>query len=59
MDDFVKNAGLGDILEKIQNGERLSVTDGIRLFKSPDLLATGYLANRVRELKNGNNAYFI
>jgi len=59
MDDFVKNAGLGDILEKIQNGERLSVTDGIRLFKSPDLLAIGYLANRVRELKNGNNAYFI
>jgi aminodeoxyfutalosine synthase len=59
MDSFVKNAGLGDILEKIQDGERLSVEDGIRLFQSPDLLAIGYLANVVRERKNDNNAYFI
>jgi len=59
MDSLVKNAGLGDILEKVQDGERLSVADGIRLFNSPDLLAIGYLANIVRERKNGNNAYFI
>jgi hypothetical protein len=59
MDYLVKNAGLGDVLEKIQDGERLNTADGIRLFESPDLLAIGYLANMVRELKNGNNAYFI
>ncbi len=59
MDSFIKNAGLGDILEKIQHDERLSIEDGIRLFKSQDLLAVGYLANIVRERKNGNNAYFI
>ena len=59
MDSLVKYAGLGDILEKIQDGERLSVEDGLRLFESPDLLAIGYLANIVRERKNANNAYFI
>ncbi len=59
MDSLVKNAGLGDILEKIQDGERLSVADGMRLFQSPDLLPVGYLANIVRERKNGGNAYFI
>jgi aminodeoxyfutalosine synthase len=59
MDYLIKNAGLGDILEKVQDGERLSFADGIRLFESPDLLAIGYLANMVRERKNGNNAYFI
>jgi aminodeoxyfutalosine synthase len=59
MDSLVKNAGLGDILEKVQEGERLNFADGIRLFHSPDLLAIGYLANLVRERKNGNNAYFI
>ncbi|KPJ97278.1 MAG: radical SAM protein [Desulfobacterales bacterium SG8_35] len=59
MDSLVKSVGLGDILEKVQDGERLSVADGIRLFQSPDLLAVGYLANIVREQKNGNNAYFI
>ncbi len=59
MDYFIKKAGLGDILEKIQEGERLSVEDGGRLFASPDLPAIGYLANLVREQKNGDNAYFI
>ena len=59
MDYLIKNAGLGDILEKVKNGERLSFADGIRLFESPDLLAIGYLANIVRERKNGNNTYFI
>jgi len=59
MDSLVKNAGLGDILEKVQNNQRLSIADGIRLFESPDLLAVGYLANIVRERQNGDNAYFI
>ena len=59
MDSLVQEAGLGDILEKINTGERLSVADGLRLFQCPDLLAVGYLANIVRERKNGNNAYFI
>jgi aminodeoxyfutalosine synthase len=59
MDFLVRNAGLGDILEKIRDGERIIVEDGIRLFQSPDLLAVGYLANIVRERKNANNAYFI
>ncbi|OKY75522.1 MAG: aminofutalosine synthase MqnE [Desulfobulbaceae bacterium DB1] len=59
MDSYIKKAGLGDILEKIAAGERISADDGIRLYRSPDLLAVGYLANMVRERKNGNNAYFI
>jgi len=59
MDSLVQEAGLGDILEKINTGERLSVADGLRLFQCPDLLTVGYLANIVRERKNGNNAYFI
>ena len=58
MDFLVRNAGLGDILEKIRDGERISVENGIRLFQSPDLLAVGYLANIVRERKNANNAYY-
>ena len=59
MDSLVQKAGLGDILEKVQDGERISIEDGLRLFQSPDLLAVGYLANIVRERKNGSNAYFI
>ena len=59
MDSMVKQAGLVDILDKIRANERLSKEDGIRLYESPDLLAVGYLANIVREQKNGDNAYFI
>jgi aminodeoxyfutalosine synthase len=59
MDSLIQDAGLVDILEKIDSGERISVADGIRLFQCPDLLAVGYLANIIRERKNGNNAYFI
>lgn len=59
MDAYIEKAGLGDILEKITAGERLSCADGVRLYQSPHLLAVGYLANLVRERKNGDNAYFI
>lgn len=59
MDKMVEEAGLGDILTKIRAGERISTDDGLRLYKSPNLLAVGYLANIVRERINGDKAYFI
>ena len=59
MESYIEKAGLGDILEKIKNKERISKEDGIRLYESPDLLAVGYLANIVRQRLNGDNAYFI
>ncbi|MDH4321372.1 MAG: aminofutalosine synthase MqnE [Desulfobulbaceae bacterium] len=59
MDAMVENAGLGDILEKVRKGERLSLDDGRRLYECPDILAVGYLANIVRERLNGDRAYFI
>lgn len=59
MDTLIEQAGFGDILEKVRNEERLNLEDGQRLFTSDNLLALGYLANIVRERKNGNRAYFI
>lgn len=59
MDELAARAGLADLLAKIKSGERLSIADGIRLYECPDLLAVGYLANIVRERKNGDRAYFI
>ena len=46
------------IVEKVKAGERLSYDDGVLLFRSPDLLAVGYLANLVRERMHGNVTYF-
>lgn len=50
---------LDDIAQKVDNGERLSFEDGVRLMKSNDLLTIGSLADRVRYRKNGDYVYFI
>ncbi len=59
MDSYIEQAGLGDILARVRAGERLGLDDGRRLYECPDILALGYLANIVRERKNGNQAFFI
>ncbi len=59
MTDSLEQAGLLDIYQKVVNGERLSPEDGIQLYETDHLPALGYLANLVREKKNGNKAYYI
>jgi aminodeoxyfutalosine synthase len=51
--------GLEEIYSKVRDGERLSREDGLRLYKTDNLLALGYLANMVRERVNGGNTYFV
>jgi aminodeoxyfutalosine synthase len=55
----IEAAGLGDIHERVLAGRRLSFDDGMRLYASPHLNVLGYLANIVRERKNGNLAYWV
>ncbi|MBE3585765.1 MAG: aminofutalosine synthase MqnE [Thermoanaerobacter sp.] len=59
MNNFIVSEELKDIAEKVQAGERLSFEDGVRLFKSNDLLTLGYLADLVRRRKNGDRAFFV
>jgi len=49
---------LKPIAEKVLAGQRLSAEDGIELYRSPDLLAVGWLANHVGEKRHGNITYF-
>jgi aminodeoxyfutalosine synthase len=49
---------LHPIAEKVLAGARLSFDDGIALYRSPDLLAVGWLANHVREKLHGDVTYF-
>jgi aminodeoxyfutalosine synthase len=46
------------IADKVMAGERLSFEDGVTLYRSPDILAVGWLANYVREKMHGDVAYF-
>ncbi|MDY0390259.1 MAG: aminofutalosine synthase MqnE [Desulfobulbus oligotrophicus] len=59
MDTYIEQAGLKSILQKVRAGERLTIEDGRSLYNHPNILAVGYLANIVREQKNGNQAFFI
>lgn len=49
---------LRPVADKVLSGERLSFEDGIALYRSPDILAVGWLANSVREKMHGDVAYF-
>jgi aminodeoxyfutalosine synthase len=46
------------ITEKISNGTRINLEEGIMLFEQADLGLLGYLANIVNRRKNGLNVYF-
>jgi aminodeoxyfutalosine synthase len=52
------DARLQPIAEKVFTRERLSFDDAVTLYRSPDILAIGWLANHVRERLHGNVAYF-
>ncbi len=54
-----QNSKLSSIHEKVEAGERLSLEDGLTLYKSDNILELGYLANIVRNRLNGDNTYFI
>lgn len=51
-------AGLGEIARKVLAEERLSLEDGLALYRAEDLHAVGALANHVRERLHGDRTYF-
>lgn len=51
-------ADLGDVARKVLARERLSLEDGLALYRAQDLHAVGALANHVRERLHGDRTYF-
>jgi aminodeoxyfutalosine synthase len=49
---------LAPIWDKVRSGERLSFDDGAVLFRTPDLVGLGWMANWRREQLHGNLTYF-
>jgi aminodeoxyfutalosine synthase len=54
---LAQRAGIGELAEKVLARERLSLADGLRLYRA-DLHAVGALANVVLERLHGDLAYF-
>ncbi len=55
---LIDDPRLQPIAAKVMAGERLTSDDGLELYRSPDLLAIGWLANHVREKRHGAVCYF-
>src|SRR6202167_2490379 len=49
---------LEPIAAKVLAGQRLDAADGLALYRTPDLLALGWLANSVREQRHGSVCYY-
>ena len=58
MEPAIEDPRLRAILEKVRAQERLSYDDGLALYRTPDILTLGYMANLVRERLHGDVTYF-
>lgn len=54
-----RDKNLFPIWDKVQNGQRLSVQDGLTMFASNDLISIGKMANAVQQMKSGDAVYYV
>lgn len=56
---WYESLGLGDIFEKVHNGQRLSLEEGEQLYRCPSPVAVGALAHRVRTRLHGKRTFYV
>jgi aminodeoxyfutalosine synthase len=54
-----RDRSLLSIWNKVRHGERLSLEDGLVLYRTPDLLGVGHMARWVQQQKSGDAVYFV
>lgn len=57
--DRIVGADLMDIYAKVDQGQRLSPEDGLRLYETPNLTGVGYMANIVRERLHEARTFYV
>ena len=55
----IVGSDLIDVFKKVEAGQRLDSDDGLLLYQHPNLTGVAYMANVVRERKNGDKAYYV
>jgi aminodeoxyfutalosine synthase len=56
---YVRDSSLIPIWSKVQRGERLTMEDGLTMYKTHDLLSLGKMAHYVQQQKSGDAVYFV
>ncbi len=54
-----RDTSLRAVWEKVRSGDRLTLDDGLTLYKTHDLLSLGKMANYVQQQKSGDAVYFV
>lgn len=54
-----RDQNLISIWKKVSSGERLSLSDGLTLYETNDLIGLGRMANEVARSKSGDSVYFV
>ncbi len=54
-----RDSSLSEVWEKVQEGERLTLQDGLRLYRTEDLIGLGRLAHSVQQARSGEAVYFV
>ncbi|HLB00203.1 MAG TPA: aminofutalosine synthase MqnE [Bacteroidota bacterium] len=54
-----RDTSLIPIWEKVQKGDRLSLADGMAMYRTPDLISLGKMAHFVQQQKSGDAVYFV
>ncbi|MDD3875084.1 MAG: CofH family radical SAM protein [Bacteroidales bacterium] len=55
----ISDKKLDTIISKVLNFQRISLNEAFYLYTHAELPLMGYLSNKIREFKNGNNTYYI
>ena len=58
IEKMIDDANVKSIALKVMSGERITLEEGIVLYENADIAILGYLANKIREKKNGDRTYF-
>jgi aminodeoxyfutalosine synthase len=58
VEQLIEDAAVKNIAQKVINDERITPEEGVLLYENADIATLGYLANVVRERKNGDRTYF-
>jgi aminodeoxyfutalosine synthase len=54
-----RDKNLFPIWDKVQNGQRLSLEDGLTMFASQDIISIGKMAHAVQQMKSGDAVYYV
>ncbi len=54
-----RDTSLISLWQKVQRGERLTLEDGLTMYKTPDILSLGKMAHFVQQQKSGDAVYFV